>query len=106
MATEEMTIREDAEGVPWCGEEKCGSFDGKRCKLMGHAPEGVCVPYVQLMSSTLTKALAIVTVTRAEQDMLRMLCTRAELTGGQIESREILAILNTAEGTPPSGVIQ
>lgn len=32
--------------VPWC-QERCPSFDGKRCEQMGFKPETVCTPVVQ-----------------------------------------------------------
>jgi len=96
--SEEMTIEERA-GVPYCTEEKCVSYDGKRCALLGHAPEKVCVPYVRLMAQTLADAGGVVRVLRAERDIIRTLCSRAELmSGGRVAARDVIAVLDTGEG--------
>jgi hypothetical protein len=34
------------DGVPFCAEEKCSQYDGKRCMMTGFAPRGICEPYV------------------------------------------------------------
>jgi hypothetical protein len=33
-------------GVPWCTEEGCPEYDGKRCKMMGFRPCAICEPAV------------------------------------------------------------
>lgn len=35
-------------GVPRCSEEKCPSYDGKRCQLLGQKPDSICAPEVKL----------------------------------------------------------
>jgi len=100
---DEMTIKE-VDGVPLCAEDECGSFDGKRCALIGHRPGVVCVPYVKLMGSSLATATAAIKVLRAERDIIRTLCSRAELLGGgRVATREIVAVLDTVSGTDGSG---
>lgn len=40
--------RLDEHQVPWCNE-RCPYYDGKRCELLGHPPESVCVPGVRIL---------------------------------------------------------
>lgn len=40
--------RLDDRQIPWCNE-RCPYFDGKRCELLGHPPESVCLPGVQIL---------------------------------------------------------
>lgn len=32
--------------IPFCAQEDCCSYDGKRCKLMGFRPSNICEPAV------------------------------------------------------------
>lgn len=43
--TREMLPEWTDQLIPRCSE-KCPSFDGKRCELMGFRPDGVCEPAV------------------------------------------------------------
>lgn len=43
-------------GVPFCANDDCPSFDGKRCELIGFPPGGVCEPAVKAMAKALGKA--------------------------------------------------
>jgi hypothetical protein len=95
---DEMVI-DEREGTPYCTEDKCPNYDGKRCELLGHRPETVCVPYVRMMHGTLREALGLVTMLKAEHDIIRTLCARGELTnGGRVSCREIIQVLDTGEG--------
>jgi hypothetical protein len=38
------------QGVPYCSEEKCSSYDGKRCFLTGDRPGHICEPAVSAMA--------------------------------------------------------
>lgn len=40
------------DNVPRC-DERCPSFDGKRCEILGHRPDGICAPAVKEMSKAL-----------------------------------------------------
>ena len=40
-------------GVPWCTEERCRHFDGKRCGLTGFRPASICEPGVLMMGELL-----------------------------------------------------
>lgn len=33
--------------VPYCAEEACPSYDGKRCRVLGHRPGNICEPQVR-----------------------------------------------------------
>src|SRR5512138_2025044 len=37
---------EKVTGVPTCTREECPSYDGKRCRMIGHRPESICEPAV------------------------------------------------------------
>jgi len=52
LITISPTIREN--GVPGCNG-MCPEHDGKRCKLLGYAPETICAPSVQEMAKALAK---------------------------------------------------
>lgn len=41
------------EGVPWCAEDKCYHFDGKRRDLTGNRPYHLCGPTVEAMAGLL-----------------------------------------------------
>lgn len=41
------------EGVPFCAEENCPEYDGKRCRMMGFRPSQICEPAVRQMSADL-----------------------------------------------------
>jgi hypothetical protein len=34
--------------VPYCAEERCALYDGKRCGALGHQPGNICEPAVKL----------------------------------------------------------
>lgn len=34
------------EDIPRCSTDECPSFDGKRCRKLGHRPDGICEPAV------------------------------------------------------------
>ena len=36
----------DENGVPFCSDD-CQQFDGKRCRLIGFRPSGICEPWAQ-----------------------------------------------------------
>ena len=39
-------------GVPFCSEDKCPAFDGKRCEYLGHRPDAICeVMVIQIVSA-------------------------------------------------------
>lgn len=35
------------DGVPFCAEDECPSYDGKRCRLLGRQPDSICAPEVK-----------------------------------------------------------
>lgn len=37
----------DDDGVPYCSTDECPMYDGKRCELLGHRPDGLCEPEVR-----------------------------------------------------------
>ncbi len=39
--------------VPYCSEENCRHYDGKRCALTGNQPGAICVPAVERMAEVL-----------------------------------------------------
>lgn len=41
--------------VPTCSE-RCPSFDGKRCEVIGHRPSSLCEPMVKRMGELLDAA--------------------------------------------------
>jgi hypothetical protein len=43
------------DGVPRCSSAVCPEFDGKRCQILGHSPEAICVPSVREMAKALNK---------------------------------------------------
>lgn len=51
------------DGVPYCSENTCPAFDGKRCEILGHKPGNVCQPAVSEMSAAVADL----------QDRLRLL---------------------------------
>ena len=42
------------EGVPWCAEDKCHHFDGKRCDLTGNRTYRLCGPTIEAMAELLS----------------------------------------------------
>lgn len=36
----------DDSPAPYCNDEKCGEFDGKRCRKLGHRPGTLCLPTI------------------------------------------------------------
>lgn len=42
--------------VPFCSDEQCARYDGKRCDAMGHRPGNICEPAVSRMGGALTTA--------------------------------------------------
>lgn len=42
-------------GIPFCSEERCPRYDGKRCEALGHQPGRVCEPVVAEMAQLLNK---------------------------------------------------
>lgn len=45
----------DANGVPWCDEDGCHHYDGKRCQLIGARPSSICEPAVVGMAAELVQ---------------------------------------------------
>lgn len=43
----------DDRGVPYCSEDWCARYDGKRCRLLGRRPSTVCEPAVVDMAARL-----------------------------------------------------
>ena len=46
------------DGVPRCSDEKCGSYDGKRCRLLGFRPGTICEPAARAMAAEIDGAAA------------------------------------------------
>lgn len=46
--------RLDEYQVPWC-DEHCQYHDGKRCELLGHRPERICIPGVRILVDMATR---------------------------------------------------
>lgn len=44
---DDVRPRLDDAGVPWCSQEACPSFDGKRCRALGFRPDAICEPAVR-----------------------------------------------------------
>jgi len=42
--------------VPSCSTDECPEYDGKRCKLMGFRPDGICEPTVEAMGKLLDES--------------------------------------------------
>lgn len=40
-----------SKGVPWCSENDCPSYDGKRCGELGFRPDRICEPQVTEMGA-------------------------------------------------------
>jgi len=36
----------EGSGVPFCSDKDCPSYDGKRCRITGFVPAGICEPAV------------------------------------------------------------
>ena len=47
-------------GVPFCDEEYCPHFDGKRCGLLGFSPCRICEPAVIQMAEVIKNVKAAV----------------------------------------------
>lgn len=45
--------------IPYCNDEQCGSFDGKRCSKLGYRPSRVCEPALKLALEPLKMAHVI-----------------------------------------------
>ncbi|MGK3981379.1 hypothetical protein WMF38_57810 [Sorangium sp. So ce118] len=43
----------DSNGVPLCSENRCPSYDGKRCEETGFRPHTICEPEVIAMAAEL-----------------------------------------------------
>jgi hypothetical protein len=43
---------------PTCSEEKCRSYDGKRCRLTGFRPGGACEPAMEAFGAIIEGVLA------------------------------------------------
>jgi hypothetical protein len=39
--------------VPFCSDEKCSQYDGKRCRVLGMRPGNICEPAVDKMAELL-----------------------------------------------------
>ena len=46
----------DELGVPRCATDECCQYDGKRCRLLGARPGGICEPAVVAMAERLRVA--------------------------------------------------
>lgn len=46
-------------GIPFCSEEACPQYDGKRCELLGFRPGRVCEPAVIELCRKLTRVEAL-----------------------------------------------
>lgn len=40
----------DAKGIPWCTDDGCPLYDGKRCRATGFKPSNICEPAVEAMA--------------------------------------------------------
>jgi hypothetical protein len=39
--------------IGYCPEDfSCPSYDGKRCKLLGHQPDHICEPWIRILIET------------------------------------------------------
>lgn len=47
--------RWSTKGVPYCSENDCPLYDGKRCYALGHRPDMLCEPVVAEMAEQLTR---------------------------------------------------
>lgn len=47
------------DSVPWCTEDECCAYDGKRCRLIGFRPSTICEPAVQDRIRDLERRLAV-----------------------------------------------
>lgn len=45
------------DGVPYCSEEDCAQYDGKRCRSLGFKPASICEPAVVEMAALCRKAV-------------------------------------------------
>lgn len=43
----QLRPRLDAQGTPFCSEDQCPLYDGKRCEAMGFRPARICEPAVR-----------------------------------------------------------
>ena len=68
------TIQPELVEGAWRCTDRCPSYDGKRCELLGHQPEGLCVPACRADRA----------VTKAARSMIG--------GGTEVELREALAI--------------
>ncbi len=62
-------------GVPFCTEEKCCQYDGKRCSALGFRPRAICEPAVKQLS----------TERREAADEIESLREQVALLSGDIE---------------------
>jgi hypothetical protein len=53
MEETEQIVVEWHDGVPYCTDEQCPKYDGKRCELLGHRPCRVCEIEVRSMDAKL-----------------------------------------------------
>ena len=51
----ERSPRIEADGVPWCSNDECPCYDGKRCYELGLRPGNICEPEVAAMAARLKR---------------------------------------------------
>lgn len=56
MSDDAIRPNVDKKGVPWC-DDRCPSYDGKRCERTGFRPDRICEPAVIAMVATVRRAL-------------------------------------------------
>jgi hypothetical protein len=67
-------------GVPYCREDGCAHYDGKRCELLGQRPGAICVPAVSGMAATLDR--------RVERGLCPCCCRRS--AGGDLREEAMV----------------
>jgi hypothetical protein len=59
------------DGVPWC-DERCPEHDGKRCELLGHRPESICIEAVKAMGPPPPQTIrGNIIISAAEEKVIR-----------------------------------
>lgn len=90
MSDADIRPRVLKDGVPSCSLEDCPSYDGKRCRILGHRPDGICEPAVVKLAASLTTALEVARRAEANsrQDFQAHEKAEAELCAAETERDE------------------
>jgi hypothetical protein len=75
---------DELHNIPRCSEDDCRHYDGKRCKLMGFEPDGICEPAVHRMSEAIQVVLANPAMLKA--DRAKWLLSGIDMTAEEFES--------------------